>query len=325
MKKNFKKIALTILPVLELILIPLIFFSGIILFLYRKVGSSRLNGSTKLLKNIGVFPILDHYYEPLFNDKHIIKDLGSTRDLPGIQFNRQNQLSLLGKLNYQSEFSSFICQNENLTGEMAFKFNNGSFESGDAEFLFNFVRYLRPKNIIEVGCGNSTKIIQHALLLNEKEGFEAKHTCIEPYEQPWLSDFPNIQLVREKVENLDSEIFLTLNDGDLLFIDSSHVIRPQGDVLHEYLNIIPNLKKGVFIHIHDIFTPRDYLETWVKKSVRFWNEQYILEALLSDSKNLEVVAALNLLKHEHYDELANVCTYLSADREPGSFYIKKNI
>lgn len=323
--KIFKNIIIAILPILDIFYLPLIFISGILLFIYRKVGSNRLALSTKLLKNIGVFPILDHYYEPLFNDKHIKNKLSAERDLPGISLNKEGQISLLSKLKYQSEFSHFVDQNKDLEDKKSFQINNESFGSGDAEFLFNFLRDLRPKRIIEIGCGQSTKIISHAANLNKLEGYESKHICIEPYEQPWLSSFSNIELVREKVEDLDIEIFSTLEDGDFLFIDSSHIIRPQGDVLHEYLRLLPSLKKGVYIHVHDIFTPYDYLETWVKDSVRFWNEQYILEALLTDSSSFEVCAALNFLKHNFYSELRGVCTYLTPDREPGSFYIKKSI
>jgi len=66
-----------------------------------------------------------------------------------------------------------------------------------------------------------------------------------------------------------------------LFIDSSHIIRPQGDVLFEYLEILPILNAGVFVHIHDIFTPKDYLSEWILDGKVFWNEQYLLEAFLS--------------------------------------------
>jgi hypothetical protein len=82
------------------------------------------------------------------------------------------------------------------------------------------------------------------------------------------------------------------------------------------------LKSGVFIHIHDIFTPRDYLAKWVVDDVKFWNEQYIVEALLSNTNHYEIVAALNFLKNDHYDSLIKVCPYLDKEREPGSLYIK---
>lgn len=189
--------------------------------------------------------------------------------------------------------------------------------------MYNIVRHIKPKRIIEVGCGTSTKIIQHALKNNDVEhSYRATHVCVEPYEQAWLASFPNIQLVREKIELLDLKLFRELEAGDLLFIDSSHMVRPQGDVLHEYLTIIPSLNNGIYVHVHDIFTPHDYLEQWIKENVLFWNEQYVLEALLTGNKSLEVVAALNLLKHKHYSDLHRVCPYLTPEREPGSFYFR---
>ena len=178
--------------------------------------------------------------------------------------------------------------------------------------------------MIEVGCGCSTKIIRHALQLNRDESNVAgDHICIEPFEQTWLNEFTGIDLIRQKIEDVDLSLFEKLDEGNLLFIDSSHVIRPQGDVVREYLTIVPALKKGVYVHAHDIFTPHDYLSRWVRDEVKLWNEQYLVEALLSNNSSFEVVAALNLLKHQHYDELSSVCNHLTSEREPGSFYFKK--
>tara|TARA_B110000858_G_scaffold23421_1_gene23677 strand:+ start:295 stop:1272 length:978 start_codon:yes stop_codon:yes gene_type:complete len=323
MKRIIKKAVIVLIPLCEILYLPLLVISGLVMWLYRRTGSERLKLSTKILKKIGIFPIRDHYYEPLFNDAHLSRNLNEPRELSGIDFNEDGQLKFLQNLNYQTEFSNFVETEQNKSDEDAFKIGNTMFTSADAEFLFNIVRHTKPKKIIEVGCGASTRIIQHALNLNEKEqSYRSLHTCVEPYEQPWLANFPNIKLVREKVELLDLKLFEELEDGDLLFIDSSHMVRPQGDVLHEYLTIIPSLKNGVYVHVHDIFTPRDYLENFVKEKVLFWNEQYVLEALLTGNQSLEIVAALNLLKHKHYRELHRVCTYLTPDFEPGSFYFR---
>lgn len=129
--------------------------------------------------------------------------------------------------------------------------------------------------------------------------------------------------MRQRIEEVGLEFFAELEENDLLFIDSSHMIRPQGDVLFEYLQLLPTLKKGVLVHIHDIFSPRDYLAEWVKDNVWFWNEQYLLEAFLTGNRGWEVVGALNYLHHDHYDALKKVCPYLTPDREPGSFYLRK--
>jgi hypothetical protein len=103
------------------------------------------------------------------------------------------------------------------------------------------------------------------------------------------------------------------------------VIRPQGDVLFEYLALLPSLNPGVYIHIHDIFSPRDYPDDWVYNQHLFWNEQYLLEAFLTCNKQFKIVGALNYLAHNHRRELAAKCPVF-ADRpesEPGAFWIRK--
>lgn len=318
-----KKVLLAFLPVFDFLYLPLVALAALVLKLYRRLGSQRLTQNTKTLKILGLFPIRDHYYEPLFNHTHLTKPLGEKRFLPGLNFRHEEQILFLRNLNYQNEFEEFLEQQRKLGGPSKFVIDNGSFESGDAEFLFNFVRYIKPNRVIEIGSGSSTKIISSALGMNAIEVERSStHICIEPYEQPWLDSFSNIEVLRNKVENIDLKFFKSLSAKDLLFIDSSHIIRPQGDVLREYLEIIPSLKTGLFVHVHDIFTPNDYPENWIKENVLFWNEQYLLEATMSNNPSYEIIAALNYLKHEDYQSLKRVCPYLNKSREPGSFYFK---
>jgi hypothetical protein len=132
-------------------------------------------------------------------------------------------------------------------------------------------------------------------------------------------------MVRERVERAAPALFEGLGQGDILFIDSSHVIRPQGDVVFEYLELLPKLASGVLVHVHDIYTPRDVPDDWIHERVRFWNEQYLLEAFLSFNREFRVVAALNHLKHDHFEALAACCPILGEEphREPGSFWIAR--
>ena len=322
MKKFLKTLFLNFRPIIDVLLSVVAIPAGLTLLLYRRIGSQRLPVTSGLLKRIGVFPIRNHYYEPLFDDRQLVTPLDTPRSLPGIDFDVQSQLDLLQRMTLASEFREWLQQQADGSRE-SFRFNNAGFEPGDAEFLFQVVRHFRPNKIIEIGSGSSTKIARKALSLNaQDDGLKARHICIEPYEQPWLETFGEIELIRSKVEDCDIEWRDSLASGDLLFIDSSHMIRPQGDVLYEYLNIIPQLQSGVLVHVHDIFTPRDYLDNWIRRDVRFWNEQYLLEALLGNSARYEVVAALNLLKHEHYPELKRVCPYLENHHQPGSFYFR---
>jgi Methyltransferase domain len=202
--------------------------------------------------------------------------------------------------------------------------DNANFGSGDAEYWYQMVRFVRPGRIYEVGSGYSTLVAAKALQVNHSEDdqYRCRHMCIEPYEMPWL-ETTGASVLRSKVEDLDPSVFLELQENDVLFIDSSHMIRPGGDVLYEYLQVLPALAKGVYVHIHDIFSPRHYPLAWLAGDVRFWNEQYLLEAFLSHNTSWEVVGSLNLLHHQHYDRLKRVAPFLDRNREPGSFYMRR--
>jgi hypothetical protein len=87
------------------------------------------------------------------------------------------------------------------------------------------IRLKKPKRIIEIGSGHSTKIAQIAISKNSElnQNYTCNHICIEPYEMPWLEKL-KVNVIREKVEDLD--FFNILEKDDILFIDSSHIIRP---------------------------------------------------------------------------------------------------
>lgn len=287
--------------------------AGFVLWCFRRVGASRLPLTRGVLRAIGVFPIRRHYYEPLF-DTHRL-DHSADRSLPGLDLAEPEQLALLAELRYADEIRAMSWEKPGGAGS-AFHFGNGSYESGDADFLYAFLRHVKPRRVIEIGSGYSTRIVRPAL---ERNGNGERHVCIEPYEARWLEAL-GVDVVRKRVEDCPLDMFRQLERGDLLFVDSSHMIRPRGDVLHEYLTILPTLQSGVMVHAHDIFTPRDYPAEWLSDDVKFWNEQYLLEAVLSSTERYRVVAALNHLKHHHFDALRAVCPYLTADREPGAFY-----
>lgn len=303
-----------IIKIIDIVLFLPVLFSAFILKIFRRIGSHRLPISRKTLIYVGIFPIRDHYYEPLFNPKFLRHSLDLERHLPGFTWNMADQLDLLKKFQFKNELLNL----EN------FDINNGSFGPGDVEIWYSFIRYFKPSKIIEIGSGFSTIVAKNALMHNTKENkdYYCDHICIEPFEMEWLESI-GVKVLRKIVENVDLTIFKELNSGDILFIDSSHVIRPQGDVLTEILQILPSLKKGVIVHIHDIFTPRDYSENAIYNHVSFWNEQYLLEAFLSNNDHYEIISMVNHLKNNHYDVLKSVCPFLQKINEPGSFYIRR--
>jgi len=316
-----KKLIKAALPCVDLCLAPFVFPAAVVMKLLRRAGVERFPICRKILSSVGVFPIVDHYYEPLIDFRLLIQPLDQHRLLPGIDMNVSGQLELLRQFRFGEELAPFTSPRKD---DLTYSFGNGFFDSGDAEFLYNLVRLKKPRRVVEIGSGNSTLLVIEAVRRNEQEqpGYRCEHICVEPYETPWL-ERSGVTVRRERVEQVEKSLFARLEADDLLFIDSSHVIRPQGDVLCEFLEILPALKKGVIVHIHDIFTPRDYPKDWVVNRVRLWDEQYLMEALLSGNPNWKIIGALNFLCHEHFDDLKAACPFLTPDREPGSFYIEK--
>ena len=242
--------------------------------------------------------------------------------MPGVNLNTENQLNLLKKFEYKQELIDLNLDSKN--SNINFNIDNNFFERGDAEIYYQIIRFFKPKKIVEIGSGQSTLISLEAIKKNKLENNSStKLICIEPYENNWLENL-GIEVMRKKIEDVDLDLCKNLEANDILFIDSSHIIRPQGDILKEFLEILPILKPGVIIHIHDIYTPRNYPERWLKKENRFYNEQYLLEAMLDNSKRYSVLLALNFLKNDHYDELKKYCPYLIDSTEPGSFYLRIN-
>lgn len=311
----------TLLKFILFIGAPLTFIASLWMKFVIKVGIGNIND--KIFMKIGILPIVDHYYEPMINPKkHLTKSLRDNRTLQGIDMNIEEQLRLLASFNYNEELLKFPLTQKN---DSEFYYNNRSYCSGDSEYLYNIVRHFKPKRIIEIGSGNSTLMVRNAITKNKyfKNDYTCNHICIEPYEQSWLGKI-DVDLIREKVEKLGTEFFQKLESNDILFIDSSHIIRPQGDVLFEYLELLPTLKPGVLIHIHDIFTPKDYLNEWVY-SHKLWNEQYLLEAFLTFNSNFKIIGALNYLSHNFRKEFSAKCPIFEKQlgREPGSFWMVK--
>lgn len=315
------RINLILTVMLDLVITPFLFPAAIVMRLVRRIGVQRLPICKATLFRVGVFPIRNHYYEPQFDFRKIRQRLSKPRRLAGIEWNREEQIALLGQLNYYDELLALPTR---VVSDIEFRMDNGSFEAGDAEFWYCMIRLKKPRRIIEVGSGQSTLVAVHAIALNTQEdaSYKCIHICIEPFEAPWLERV-GVQVIRSKVEDLSPELFLQLEENDILFIDSSHIIRPQGDVLFEFLEVIPTLRRGVIVHVHDIFSPCDYTFGVLGEHVFLWNEQYILEAFLTLNSEWRVIAALNLLHHEHPDLLREKCPHLLPSNEPGSFYIQR--
>lgn len=173
----------------------------------------------------------------------------------------------------------------------------------EAQALHAVVRRFQPARIVEVGSGVSTLCLQAAAAQNEREGAPAARIrCIEPYPHPALRALDGVELVPERVQDVSFGPFEELGAGDLLFIDSSHSAKTGSDVVHLFLEVLPRLRPGVVVHVHDIYLPYDYSPLTLK-TFWHWNETAFLHAFLVHNERVRVLFCMSALHHERREAL----------------------
>jgi len=302
---------------IEIVLSPLLYAAFGLIRFYRPSFHTTSPLAYSAADALGVWPLIDHYHEPLISPKrHLRHRPDEPRSIPAIDLREQAQVQLLKQFEYQEELLAIA---DDWPGGSEPYYRNLAFPAGDAEILHCLLRHFRPERVVEIGSGESTKFAANALRLTGSGAL----VCVEPYEAPHLEGL-GFEVVRSRVEELDPAFFDNLGDGDVLFIDSSHVVRPQGDVVYLFNEVLPRLKSGVLVHVHDVFTPRDYPQAWLDRRW-LWTEQYLLEAVLATSDRFGILLAVNHLHHDHRAELHHACPVLARGddtREPGSFWLR---
>ncbi|KAI8114409.1 hypothetical protein M9434_002533 [Picochlorum sp. BPE23] len=224
----------------------------------------------------------------------------------------------------KKEFDDFLYGSEGLQAHEFF-LSNPNQHPVDAALLYCIIRSIKPKNILEVGMGYSTMISHRALEVNSREGSSGHLMVVEPFpeenfQKAVIQGLRNITVIQEMAQHLPMDLFSKLGSGDILFIDSSHVVKMGSDCLHLFLHILPNLCPGVIVHVHDVFLPYEYPKAWITKH-RFWNEQYFLHALMANSKKYKVImptAYMNM----HFRPQVQGMLSRNIDGIPGSFWIE---
>jgi predicted O-methyltransferase YrrM len=185
---------------------------------------------------------------------------------------------------------------------------NSQFAYSDAMAYYALIRRHKPKNIVEIGSGFSSLVALEAL---DKNGCGAL-TCIEPYPRPFLEKMANCTVKKVRAQDVPaSELNELLNDGDILFIDSTHTVKSGSDCLHIYLRLLPKIKKNIYVHVHDVFLPFGMPKSWLVDQHIYWTEQYLLLAFVIDNPKAKVIfgsayhyarnrEALENLMHKQY-------------------------
>jgi Methyltransferase domain len=266
-----------------------------------------------------------HFYSPVVNPADLLSQadrVWSRQDtLPGIDLNAPAQLELLRELSRVT--TSIDYPVEDPGDQSTYFYKNDQFPVLDAEFLHASLVHRRPRTMIEIGSGFSSLIT--AKVNRELLGNQLDFTCIEPYPRQFLLDGVSgiTRLVPKKVEDVDPAFFNRLGADDILFIDSSHVVKTGSDVNYLFAEILPRLKVGVLVHIHDIFLPDEYPRDWVLNQGRNWNEQYLLRAFLQFNASFSIVWAARFMATRYPTAVQATFPRFPELGGGGSFWIRK--
>jgi predicted O-methyltransferase YrrM len=233
-----------------------------------------------------------HFYSPIPSldevRRHAEQIFDSTRtDIGAVDLNPARQAQLLELL---APLYKDIPFGDQPRLGFRYHFKNQYFSYADGVILFCMLRHIRPKRIIEIGSGYSS-----ALMLDTNDRFldrSVDFTFIEPHPERlesliWEIDRASTTILRQSIQSTPISTFKTLEAGDILFIDSSHVSKTGSDVNFLVFEILPAIAPGVLVHFHDVFYPFEYPEDWVAEGVA-WNEAYLLRAFLQYNEKFSV-------------------------------------
>lgn len=291
---------------------------------------NRYDYLNKLVLDAGFEP--GHFYSPVPNLYEIIEKqnvLFQDKDICSINMNEQYQRELLLKL--KQFYADYLYHRENSDQlDYRYKKEGAFYRHSDSVFLYSMIRHYKPKRIIEVGSGHSS-----AIMLDTNEYFlnkQVEHTFIEPYTQRLEdilkdTDYEKNKIIKSDVQSVELTLFETLEENDILFIDSTHVSKIGSDVNYLLFEVIPRLKPGVLIHFHDIFYNFEYPKKWILQNRYFWNEIYLVRAFLMNNNNYQIELFNSYLHHINrpwFEKEMPECLK-GFERGIGSIWIKKTI
>ncbi len=282
----------------------------------------------EVCRRFGFHPVRLHYYQPIPRYEEVSSRVfDEPGDFPGFPLDMARIRGTLEKLGRFGAEASWP-REPKPAGE--YTATNDNFGFGSAALLHTFIRAHGTRKVVEVGGGYSSLISLAALETNHgRFGFE--FVCVEPHPKAWLEQAiagvgSNAKLIRQPAEQLDPAMLADLRENDILFIDSSHCVRLASDVNFLFLQVIPRLRPGVIVHIHDIYIPYEYPRShFFGPNKLFWNEQYLLQALLTDNLRLAVILPAFMAQKEMAEAFAAAFPHFDPgrDRKSSSFWIQR--
>ena len=280
----------------------------------------------RILADAGPFAPPGHFYSPVPSQSDVEDHLARLQsksllaDLPAIRMDDGTQLDFLECL--KPYYSQLPFQAGKVDG-LTYQFDNPHFSYADGTILFCVMNYFRPKRLIEIGSGFSTCAIldTNRVFLNS----QTQITSIEPHAKLLRSliakSHDSITIIESKLQDADLEVFDQLSARDILFIDSTHISKAGSDVNYVIFDILPRIKPGVIVQIHDIHLAFEYPDLWLREG-RAWNEAYMLRAFLEYNEHFRILLFLGYMQNA-YEEWFRQNMPNTLLRKGGSFWMEK--
>jgi Methyltransferase domain len=281
----------------------------------------RLAFAKHIAESRGYELVQRHFYSPLPDLAQLPESLwAEARPMVGVDLRTDSAIAFI-----EEQLAAYIEEFAPPSAGRGYRFTRSSYGPADAEILYALIRHLQPRLVVELGSGASSHFIHAA---HQRNGM-GEHHVYDPYPftEPScraLGPVGGVVLHQEFSERLDSaEIAGSLNPGDVLFIDTTHTVKTGGDVDRIFLDFLPRLASGVWVHIHDIFLPYEYPRAWVVDERRAWGEQYLLQALLVFNEKFQVEIPLYAVACAHAERLAAVVPTFRPGIAPGAFWVSR--
>ena len=274
---------------------------------------------------IHILPV--HYYSPIPNSTELRFDdktplfAAASEDVLDSAIRSLTDLAERYKGAYVKIAARRRFEHSDLVSE--FRFGKAPYSTVEAELLYGLIRSTRPSQIIEIGAGHTTLLTAEAI--RAEADYTPTFECIEPYRPDYLQTLPSevTAFNDTPLQSIPIERFKEMQAGDILFIDSSHVAKYGSDVVYEISALLPKLNAGVLVHFHDIFLPYEYPTDWLVCSKFFWNEQYVLSALVQDNPRYKIKYPLHQLYRQRRDRLQRLFPLLSQpEHRPGAYWLE---
>jgi hypothetical protein len=271
---------------------------------------------------LGLQFVLKTYYSPIPDFRGLPAEVWREADpMRGIEFDLDEQVVLLER--ELSDWLSEFAPDETVGNGFAYDVNNASYPLPDARLLFALVRRLQPRSIVELGSGQTSRVIAQACRANAAGGHRSAFRAFDPFPTAIDAGLPGLtELVRIGAQDVPDEVLTQLTSGDMLIVDTTHTVKLGSEVNRIVLRMLPLLAPGVLVHFHDICLPYEYPRYLFEDYALYWAEQYLLQAFLCLNPSFEVLCAVHALCRDR-PEAATAAGLASRGESGSAFWIKR--